>query len=301
MTKHLLSLFLILAFCPLLNAQTFEEKFDHFWNVNDTLYMRITLEEWQAAEPTNPELFTALFNYYFMKASHEVLVLSAEAAPTDQESLVIQDSLNNQVGSIYAQKAYQPGYITQGIDAINKGIVLYPNRLDMRFGKIYVYGQMEDWEAFTQTILETIETSKANDNKWLTSNNEPLKDAKQYMLSVIQDYQYQLYSTENDSLLKNMREIAEAIVTLYPDHVESWSNIGIIYILTGKLDKAIESYKKAESIDPTDVIVLANIAQIYEREGDKERAKEYYNKISEHGKDEDKRYAKVRREGEKAG
>ena len=114
---------------------------------------------------------------------------------------------------------------------------------------------------------------------------------KEFLLD-IQTYQLQLYNTENDNLLKNMREIANTVLKFYPNHIESLSNLSITYLLTGEYDKGIEPLLRAEKINPKDYIVLSNIAQGYKLKGDKKKAIEYYEKTVEFGDDRAKEYAK---------
>jgi tetratricopeptide (TPR) repeat protein len=156
---------------------------------------------------------------------------------------------------------------------------MYPNRLDMRFGKIYVLGQAEDWENFTNEIVKTIQYSNINNNEWTWTFNEKRENGKEFFLGSIQDYQLNLYETENDDLLKNMRTIAEEILKIYNDHIESLSNISITYLLTGEYDKGIEVLLKAEKINPNDGVILNNIAHGYVLKGDMDKSIAYYEKV----------------------
>ena len=70
-----------------------------------------------------------------MKSHQEILALT-----TDQpngESLVLKDSLNQTAGFLGSQIHYDQTELKKGLNKIDEGIKLYPNRLDMRFGKIY--------------------------------------------------------------------------------------------------------------------------------------------------------------------
>jgi pentatricopeptide repeat protein len=48
---------------------------------------------------------------------------------------------------------------------------------------------------------------------------------------------------------------------------------------------SLKALKKAEKIDPNDVIVLSNIANTYEKKGDTKKALEYYKLVVKRGKD----------------
>jgi tetratricopeptide (TPR) repeat protein len=192
---------------------------------------------------------------------------------------------------MYGDTYYEPNLLSKGFDCISKGIKKHPNRLDMRYGKIYMFGQLEDYEKFTTEIIKTIDYSNENKNKWTWADSKPLDDPKEFMLSSIQNYQNQLYNTENDNLLVNMKRIAETVLKYYPDHVESLSNISIVFMLQKQYDKALQPLLKAEKINPKDYIVLSNIAQAYKLKGDNKNAIKYYELTLKHSDEQAKKYA----------
>lgn len=227
-------------------CQDYQAEFQKYCEAHDTINQLKTLKEWQLKKPQDPELFTSYFNYHFMKSRQEVLSLSSDQ-PTG-ESLVFQDSLNQDVGFIGSQIIYNQAEAKKGLDKIDKGIALYPSRLDMRFGKIYALGQMSDWQNFTSEILKTIDYSAKNNNNWTWTNQEKYNIGQKEFLLDIQNYQLQLYHTGNDDLLQYMEQIANKVLEYYPNHIESLSNLSIVYLVSGDYDKAIKSLTKAEKI-----------------------------------------------------
>ena len=286
--RYIYTSLLILA-VSIAYGQNYQADFQKHCQANDTTKQWDVLSKWEKSNPDDPELFTSYFNYYFLKSRNEVLGLTVEEP--HGESLVLKDSLNNTAGFLGSQVYYDHTYLQKGIDKINKGIELYPNRLDMRFGKIFVLGQVKDWENFTEEIVQTIQYSSRNKNEWTWTNNEKQEGRKDFFLSAIQDYQLQLYNTGNDDLLQNMQRIALEVLKYYPDHVESLSNLSITYLLTGDYDQAITSLQKAEKINPEDYVVLSNIAHAYKLKGEKKKAIEYYEKTNKHGDSHAKAFA----------
>ncbi|AKP52902.1 tetratricopeptide repeat protein [Cyclobacterium amurskyense] len=271
---------IIIAFSILTNlcfGQDYKTEFDKLCQEGDTTKQIELLTKWESEDPKNPELFTSYFNYYFLKSRQEFISMSTNQP--NGESLQLQDSTGQVAGFLGSEMVYNTEILQKGLDKIDQGIKLYPNRLDMRFGKIYALGQAEDWENFTNEIVKTIQYSKNNNNEWTWTFNEKRENGKEFFLSSIQDYQLNLYETENDDLLKNMRTIAEEILKIYPDHIESLSNISITHLLTGEYDKGIEALLIAEKIDPKDGIVLSNIAHGYKLKGDIENSIKYYEKM----------------------
>ncbi len=271
-------------------SQAFQGDFQKYFQANDTLKQKEVLMKWESANPKDPELFTSYYNYFYKKSMSEVLTLTTKEP--QGEKFVITDSLNQTAGYIGSKNIFNESVFRKGINKINEGITLYPDRLDMRFGKIYALGQAEYWQEFTDEIIKAVQYSKVNTNQWTWTNDEKLPDGKKFFLSSLQTYQLDLYNTGDDSLLPYMRVIANEVLKVYPDHVESLSNLAITYFLTEEYDKGLEALLKAEKINPTDDIVLGNMAYGYTMKGNKKKAIEYYGKVAKHGNSDSKEWAK---------
>ena len=264
-------------------AQDYFEDFQKYQQSGDTIKQKELLKKWKQEKPNDSELYTSLFNYYFQKSRNEVLLLASGTPPNGQDYLELQDSTNKVAGFISTQIDYEKSNLKLAFENIDKGIKLYPNRLDMRFGKIYVLGQIKDWSNFSNEIIRAVDYSSKNNNEWTWTLNEEKKIGKDAFLGSLQDYQMQLYDTMDDELLKNMREIAQTVLKYYPDHVESLSNSSITYLVEKKYEKALVPLKKAEHINPKDFIVLNNIAYCYKEMQNKKLAIEYYEKVIKYG------------------
>lgn len=277
-----------------LNGQNFKQRFNDFFSKKDTMGQRILLEEWEKSDSNDAELYVAYYNYYVNKSKNDFLTFGQN--PQGDNVLEIKStdsSVENQTIFLYSNNDYNIVLLNKGFEWIEKGIEKHPNRLDMRFGKIYMYGQIHDYENFTEEIIKAIDYSKIITNKWTWEDNKPLEeDPEEFLLSSIQTYQLQLYDTENDSLLDNMKRIAEAVLKYYPKHVQSLTNISIVLMIQKKYDLALEYLLKAEKIDSKDLIVLNNIAQAYKLKGDKKKSIKYYKKTIKYGDKDDKEYAK---------
>ena len=274
-------------------GQTFQQQFNDLISKKDTLGQQQLLEKWGKADSNDPELYIAYFNYFAKKSKKEIITLGQNPKGNDVLQIMDKDSSKKEpVAYMYGDTYYDQDILKKGFDYIDKGIEKHPTRLDMRYGKIYMFGQNEDYENFTKEIIKTIDYSAVNKNKWTWSDSKPLDDPQNFMLSSIQDYQLQLYTTENDDLLDNMKRIAEAVLKYYPDHVESLSNLSIVYMLQKKYDKALEQLLKAEKLNPKDYIVLSNIAQAYKLKGDTKNAIKYYELTTKYGDEQARNYAK---------
>lgn len=288
--KQLAILIPFLSLCQFTFGQeNYQEKFTEYCTTHDTIAQLKVLQVWENSNPNDPELFTSYFNYYFQRSKYTMLNMGSK--PIGEESLQIKDSTDKVMGFLVEKTYFKPELLDQGFEWINNGIKKYPSRLDMRFGKIYALGQSEDWKGFTGEILESIQYSDEINNKWTWTNNEPVEDAENFFLGSIQGYQSQLYNTEEDSLLKNMRQISEQVLKYYPNHVESLSNISVTYMLTGQYAEALPPLLNAEKIAPNDIIVLSNIAHAYKLNEDNKNAIKYYKKLLEIGDERTKKLA----------
>jgi Flp pilus assembly protein TadD len=62
----------------------------------------------------------------------------------------------------------------------------------------------------------------------------------------------------------------------------SWTNLGTLYLRQGHPAHAEAAYLKALEADDTDLVAMSNLARLYDKEGDRERAAEYEKKVASH-------------------
>lgn len=287
--KNAVLIILISALGCSVVAQDFKQDFEKLRAANDSLAQIQLLNKWETVNPNDAELYTSYFNYYFTESIREVMAIERE--PNSPESLEMYDSINNIKAYINSKIDYDDAFINKGFEYINIGIQKFPNRLDMRFGKIHVYSQINYWEDYTNEILKSIDFSNEIDNQWTWTNNEKLDAPKEFFLGTVQDYVVRLYDMNNDDMLPFMQTISERVLKYHPNNVKSLSNLSITYLLTGEYDKGIEALLKAEKINPKDYVVLSNIAHGYKLKGDKAKSIEYYEKTFKYGDEQAKGFA----------
>lgn len=263
-------------------------EFNELLKKEDTEGQLALINKWEKTGKNDPDFYIAAFNYYVNHGRKEVLSLQQDE-PAGQ-ALQVTDS-TGVAAFIGSAIVYDEADVKSALKYIDAGIAKFPNRLDMRFGKTYLLGDAEDYENFTKEIITTVNQSNKIKNKWFWSGGKPLDDPKEFMLSSVQSYVYQLYDTGDDSLLENMLQISNTVLKYYPDTVESLSNVSIVYMLRNEPDKALDALLKAEKLSPKDAIVLGNIAHAYIMKKDSQKAIEYYNKVIAHGDADAKQYA----------
>lgn len=75
-------------------------------------------------------------------------------------------------------------------------------------------------------------------------------------------------------------EMLEEVVAKMPT-TSSYGSLGYMYIYNNQYSEALELNKIAYDYNPSDIIILENIALTYFKLGEMERAEEYYNKLME--------------------
>lgn len=286
--KFLLACTIGLVTLTSLNAQNYLQKFGELRASKDTVAQRILLDEWERQNSDDPELYTCYFNYYVQMSRVEIVRM--DKRPVGSENLQLKDSTNNVVEYLYSETKYRSKNLDAGFEMINKGIAKFPNRLDMRFGKIYMLGEIDNMDAFAEEIIKAIDYSVVNSNHWQWTMNEAVQEPRQFLLDNIQTYVGELFNMGEDQA-RNIRRIAEATLRNYPDHSISLSNLGISYIFENNYTEALKPLLAAEVKAPTDAIVLGNIAYVYMALNDKKKASEYYRKVIKYGNDDARRFA----------
>ncbi|MEO3407203.1 hypothetical protein AAFN85_25015 [Mucilaginibacter sp. CAU 1740] len=286
--KFKLQLILIAVACfiqPVL-AQNNMTDFKALIAKDDTAGAFKLLQNWQKTGTNDPDFYIAFYNYYAKKAITEVLSLQKDQP--EGKSFQISDSTGKTVAYLGGGRlAYNFAYVDKGFSYINTGIDKFPSRLDMRFGKVYLLGAIENYKTFSEEIIKTVTYGQTIGFKWVWSNGKPLDDPENYMLGTIQDYVLQLYNAGEQNM-NYIRDISLAILKYKPDHVVSLSDLSISYIAKKEYSHALEALLKAEKLSPHDYVVLNNIAYCYQQQGNKPDAIKYYQLVKQYGDDEAK-------------
>ena len=283
-----------------------QNVYDSFYEAlqnEDLVQMASLIRQIQASGDDSPERYIAEFNYYFQVSdkSEGPVHLSAEL-PEDEDvisSFELRDSTGNVSGYIYGVSGYDSALSDSGIAIISQGIELYPYRLDMRMGKIYALGKYKRWDAFYNEIMSMLGYTETYHNSWqYPDEDEPID---YIIMSGVLDYekifleQYELKKkseTEAAVILGYTRDIAARMIEIYPGKIYFVNIMAVTYNMEGDYSNALKWLKKAEAINPKDVIVLLNIADTYYNLGDRAHDRKYLKKVLKLDDEDARDYAK---------
>lgn len=146
------------------------------------------------------------------------------------------------------------------ITLLEKAAKHYPQRLDFKFGKIYICQVTKDIACMQKGIEEVIEQSTKQGNAWLWLNDESVDN--KFMLDSIQAYQKFFFDEQYDDTLMHTSQI---ILNAYPDHYESLNGVGILHLFKKDCAEAKKYLDKARNLAPTDPLIKNNYTQFLKR------------------------------------
>ena len=257
--KQIIPLLLLLPMAFGAAAQSYSDSFYDALNSDNLVMQRQILAEWQQASPDDIDLYIARFNYHM----GQTLGTSSTAA-ADSTVLVIDQAIR-----------------------------LFPDRLDLRFGKIYFLGQIMRWQSFGDEILLTLDRSERTGHRWQFPNFD--QGGRILIVEGVQDYLYTLFSSGQPTddgtdqaaattapapdALPQIRRIAHRAAQLFPSEPAFFSALAYTYIAEADYQTALHHLKRAEQLAPNDPAVLQQLVDVYTRMKDKKSAAQYRERI----------------------
>jgi tetratricopeptide (TPR) repeat protein len=277
------------------SSPTVSEEYSAFLKLlrsKDTAAQRKFLAQWEGIGQEDPELYVCYANYYTNLAKKEVIKMTTVPPQPGEESFAINDSLGNVVGYLRGETVMDDVLSAQSLMWLNKGIARFPRRLDLLFGKVYLFGKMVRYDSFSTTILSAIEKSVDNQFEWQWSKGVELQDGKQFLFSTCQDYIAQLFNSEDSLALLWIEPISLALLEIDPKNVPCTSNLAVANMMLQRWEEALIHLAKAHALDPKDDVVLANMGYCNLQLRNKAQAKKFYNLLKKSAEPEYQKLAK---------
>ena len=255
--KHQLSFLLIMLLINAAFAQSYSDTFDDAFRRDDVAGQREALRLWQQEAPNDVNLYIARYNFY------------ANRAIGQNTSVIITPLADS------------------GLVAIEDGISLFPDRLDLRFGKIYFLGQLARWEEFVDEIDRTINHSLQINHGW-EFPNVPDDMMEGLLVEGMVDYMVTMWGSIADTahlsaadslMAKHIQGLAKRMVQLFPGDFPSTYMLALSHLILNENDKAYKYLRRAEGIDNTNVPLLETLVKVCRLMGKTGQAIEYQQRI----------------------
>jgi len=252
------------------------------------------LQKWEKRDRKSPELYIDYFNYYINIGRNANIEIGNNPSDANVSILISDPETKETIGYIYDSTSYNAENVSQAIVYINKGLKYGEDRLDMYFGKVYILNDVGDYSTAAKTLIEVLEKSIKNKNRWLWENNEEVEDGEDFLLGNMNDYYKKWINVRTEQAIQAMEDTSKKQIELYPKNIYAYNFLAYSYILRDKKANAIPILLDAEHIDPSDIVIVNNLARLYEDTNNKVEAVKYWKKYMDLGGAEEKSYAQER-------
>ena len=299
-------LFLSIGVMSLLLLAAAQDPYEQFYDAvheGDTTAMKASVLKIRNMNEQTAERYIAEYNYYYnMSSTQSGLVTSvklpSEADGVQGEVYTLTDSTGAVAGYMYYAQRWDFARVDSALDVISRGIAIFPDRLDMWYGKIHLLQQLCRWNVFADEIHALLNRTTQNKLQWQwPNNNTPMEEV---ITDGIFDYEKELFmSAANDENTDKMRQkilllrgVAEDLYHHFPKYVQNINLLAATYQVLEDRNTALSWLLKAEKIAPHDGVVLSNIADTYYMLGDSKNERKYLKKVIKYGTPEEKERAK---------
>lgn len=281
-------------------AQSQSEKFEQRYDLlvrqlgPDGVGVENVLNNWEAADPSNPKMLMGKFTYYFNKARQEKVVTRPEKKYLGMDPLLaLKDSTGADV-YYYQVPFFDDELYGKALQAADDAIAKWPDRLDFRFLKAnacMAYEQ-ESPDMTLAYLLDLVKTDQVRDKAW--EYDGKVQD-ESFFSEAMQEYCYSFYALGSPSALEAFLTLSETMAACHPDKLDYLNNIGSYHLLAANDYKtAIKFYNKVLKKDASNYTAIKNAALAARKMGNVKLEKKYLQMLMMHGPEEEKMQVQAR-------
>ncbi|MBA7619592.1 hypothetical protein ES703_26931 [subsurface metagenome] len=245
------------------------------------------LNNWDGDKLKDPQYYICQFNFYVNKGRTTGIEIQNEP-PNEEKTIQITDPKTGEVKGYFGPSVhYDEDIVLKGIKYIKKGIKLFPDHFEMRFGLMWCYKELYQLDNYLSELESSIiYLQKTNNTKIYWNNNELIENPSEFIIENIQDNFNDLLQ---DSTIASVKEFVHSycdlMIKYFPKHKYGFSNKAVLYYYSKKDKEALNYFLKAYELDKTDELIIFNIAVFYKTLGEKDKATEFFNVLVKNGKD----------------
>ena len=274
------ALFLMFLALPVFLGAEPQSDFWKFLKSEDYTNAFEALQAWEKQEPNSPEVVVGYIDYHFFKSrtyGYSIDDFVKTGKGQEDSKLTFHDPKSGKDYYFNNKVFYDAAEINESMKYFDIGISKFPDRLDIRYGKIHVLNEVEEYARAGVEVAKTIERSVKNKNVWLWADNKPYGKNTNNFLRDLQDYYNIWFKSQDASALPAIKVAAEAQIRFYPNHSWAYDNLAEYYRLVHDDANWIRFLLDSLRVDPTDLVTINNIANYYRLHNDKQKALQYYN------------------------
>ena len=233
------------------------------------------LDRWEAADPGNPEVLMARFNFHFAKSR------SSSVVPMDKPKYLgaapvvsLKDSAGRDV-HYYEVDYFDDEQFSLSQKAIDKAISLVPTELGYRIDKInaLILYEKESPDMASAEIVKTIDYNVSKHPAW-TFRGQPVEAGT--FRQAVQEYCITFFSYGTPGSYEAFRSISEKMLRLDKKDTDFMSNLGSYYLVyKNNPRQALKWYEKVLKIKPDDYTAAYNCVLVAHRDKNTKLEKKY--------------------------
>lgn len=265
---------MLLFVTPLFAQDKHYKDFVQLLNNSDTATIASYIKKWENEKGKTADVYAAWFNYYILKKRSEPILFTS--SQPKGESLAVVDSTGNAV-AYFGDLGMHSVNLNLAINTINEGIQKFPDRADLAFGKTRILFSSGEYDMALKELHRVLDRSVENNNKWKWSSDVSIPDGMKMLTETFHGYFSELYNEKLDSVAM---VLVDDVLAHYPENVYFLNNKSALLSVNGKDKEALAILEKIHGIDPSDEIVIINIAFLNKKFGNKKEAKKILQKTA---------------------
>ena len=265
MLDNMRNILVLVALCltSLVCAQTPSEKYEQRYNMLVSQFgpagigVETVLDNWAKVDSTNTRLLLARFELFFTKSQSETVVMKDKNKYLGMEPvLTFKDSLQRNV-YCYQEIFYDDELYGKSIQAIDKAIACWPNRLDFRFVKAnaLIAYEKESPDMAMDYLKSLIAEASVKKSDWDYSDTKVGKD---FIEDAMQEYCYSFYTIGSSQSRQVFLNLSEQLSEIFPNNTDFVNNIGSYYLVNEDYKTALKYYNKVLKKDAKDYTAIKN-------------------------------------------
>ncbi len=209
----------------------------------------------------DPDYHVLLLNYAYVKRNNTLIVAKGEPQTGD---IVIKGKDTGEAVGFIRQGGEE--IIVNAIAQTREALPAFSNRLDIHFGIVTIAAEIKRWDIVGNQLVDILTVSKSNKNQWKWGSIGSMEgEPRKFMLENVQSKINHLFRAEDEIADKMLIKVSETLIQYYPKVIYGYSNLGVMYLATGKYALAEKHINQALAIDPGDPIVKGNLKILEER------------------------------------
>lgn len=228
-------------------------------------------KDYAKSEANDPAYYIQLANYWF-KLSQQPFI--SKKPPAGGDFSLTDKKTGKEAGSLSRYGVADPKIGRAAPDLLFEAVKKFPKRMDIGLGLVFCL-RKEDRFADAGKAMIVLLAAYESPGPMLGQDDEPLEADKagDTIANAAYDTAADLYQAGTKPALGACRQLATAMTKTFPENVRAYNLLAAIADKENDTKAVITWLEKAHGVDPSDSIVIINLAEKYLETGDKANAR----------------------------